>query len=1060
MLIYGYRRYSRPPVTQSPLTPRPARTSARSPAAAPAPPPPTAATSETILATSPTPLTTTTSPAVSSSTTKDSPLAVPPANPRVAPATPSNARSPTVSQSVVPSYSPAQAVAALLAETHEDVKRDTGIDLDSANTDVVSAHRQTRQQHSQPAESSWWDDAAEIARRLKEESKMDEKQPPIAYEPWRPPGPLPHKHHHATQARALHHTTTPSPLLTPPAAASPSADYVVESQPKAAAAAPLKPVAQPEASEPPQSTAVTDMAPSKASATPPAQPLQSTALVVQPNTYLVASPLRTIHPTPVLLSSPSLSPVILRPPVLPSTALVPPLAASSISLPSLSSASADPAWLYSAVASASSLLPPPALDTSTALITVSSPSAPSIGSAYYTTLPSYSTSFFNPLHPANQPILAFITDSSHMLAASTSSPTSSSLTSLTAAATSSASQVVAGSSEVSDLLSRSTLLVELLCVLVLFIGVLATAVDARYLVPLTPITFYVLYVCVQAVRANGGHTVLFPAALFAALMNPSHLVPSTSSSSSNTSNHHLLPRALFPVRRDMATLPPSAHLSPVSSSESMSSAASPSSARLHSPSSSPSVPRQSSDMDDTPLPPSSASFSLPAETLSPVALELSPSSVDKPAQSDDAALTPVGGGRRRERREGREEVAYEDEDEDVYEHKDDEVEHDVMDSPSRGKRVSFLNERRRGLVGGASSREVYDEQKGELSSPVHVSSARQPHLQSNSPSQPSRSMPTVSAETTKKDASFAADTTDDEELSSAASSTPPSPAQSASSTSSSTHSPIDRELSFFPPEPALDISGAMSSTLTVRFTYRHSVEECMQAYWDISQPDWEQTGHSLGLNTSRPAPPIPATPSASSSAGMPPSPSFRRESSAASAVDIEHAIVEWWHSTTSSSLFMRRQLNIHTKVPAVVKKAIGGTPIKRLTLDEHAQLDPDTRTFRLQCSNARYRKAILIHDTRTFTPHPEHPHEWSVLSCRFRLCVLPSCGLLKATVYGWVSGVWKAKQQEVGQRIGRRLERWREMRSMEERERARVEEVGGEVEDLGSGVSVEIGQSY
>ena len=228
---------------------------------------------------------------------------------------------------------------------------------------------------------------------------------------------------------------------------------------------------------------------------------------------------------------------------------------------------------------------------------------------------------------------------------------------------------------------------------------------------------------------------------------------------------------------------------------------------------------------------------------------------------------------------------------------------------------------------------------------------------------------------------------------------------------------------FSPPEPAIDISGAASTTLTVRFTYRHRWEDCVQAFWDISQPDWEQTGHSLGLNTSRPAPLAPVTPSASSSssAGVPPSPSFRRESSAASAVDIEYAVAEWWHSTTSSSLFLRRHLHVTTKVPAVVKKAINANSLKRLTLDEHAQLDPVSRTFRLQCSNSRYRKAVLIHDTRTFTPHPEQPNEWSVLSCRFRLCVLPSCGLLKGTVYGWVSGVWKGKQQEVGQRIGRRL---------------------------------------
>ena len=70
----------------------------------------------------------------------------------------------------------------------------------------------------------------------------------------------------------------------------------------------------------------------------------------------------------------------------------------------------------------------------------------------------------------------------------------------------------------------------------------------------------------------------------------------------------------------------------------------------------------------------------------------------------------------------------------------------------------------------------------------------------------------------------------------------------------------------------------------------------------------------------------------------------------------------------------------------------------------------------------------------------------------FRLCVLPSCGLLKGTVHAWVSGVWKAKQQEVGQRIGRRLERWREMRMVgEERERLRLEESESEVDAMEMG---------
>ena len=201
-------------------------------------------------------------------------------------------------------------------------------------------------------------------------------------------------------------------------------------------------------------------------------------------------------------------------------------------------------------------------------------------------------------------------------------------------------------------MNRSTLLMELLCVLVVFIGVLAATVDARYLVPLTPVTFYVMFVCVQAVRSNGGHTVLFPAALFSSLLQHSHFTSSSASTSSFAGNHHLLPRALFPVRRE---LPPSAHLSPVSSAASTSSVPSPSSAGMYSPSSTPAIPRSSSEMSDAPLPASSPPFALRADTLSPSSVMLSPISLRKPTPAGDDSPTPVESRSRRERSKGKEE---------------------------------------------------------------------------------------------------------------------------------------------------------------------------------------------------------------------------------------------------------------------------------------------------------------------------------------------------------------------------------------------------------------------
>ena len=111
--------------------------------------------------------------------------------------------------------------------------------------------------------------------------------------------------------------------------------------------------------------------------------------------------------------------------------------------------------------------------------------------------------------------------------------------------------------------------------------------------------------------------------------------------------------------------------------------------------------------------------------------------------------------------------------------------------------MSFLNERRREIVEEATSREEADDEKeAALSSPVNVSSTRLPHSRLELVASPSRSTSTIRSDSNVKDDSLATDTTDEDELSSAASSTPPSPTQFTAS--SSTHSPIDRELSFFP----------------------------------------------------------------------------------------------------------------------------------------------------------------------------------------------------------------------------------------------------------------------
>ena len=64
---------------------------------------------------------------------------------------------------------------------------------------------------------------------------------------------------------------------------------------------------------------------------------------------------------------------------------------------------------------------------------------------------------------------------------------------------------------------------------------------------------------------------------------------------------------------------------------------------------------------------------------------------------------------------------------------------------------------------------------------------------------------------------------------------------------------------FFPPEPVVDVSGSSTSTIAVKFTYRQRWEDVVQAFWDLTQPDWERTGHSLGLASNRLATPPSGT---------------------------------------------------------------------------------------------------------------------------------------------------------------------------------------------------------
>lgn len=121
--------------------------------------------------------------------------------------------------------------------------------------------------------------------------------------------------------------------------------------------------------------------------------------------------------------------------------------------------------------------------------------------------------------------------------------------------------------------------------------------------------------------------------------------------------------------------------------------------------------------------------------------------------------------------------------------------------------------------------------------------------------------------------------------------------------------------------------------------------------------------------------------------------------------------------------YIHRHLQLTLKIPSVIKKVVGPAT-KKIIIEERIKFDPVKQILLAQCNNPRMKKLLLIHETRSFTAsHDDEHHEsTTILACRFRVILLPTCGLLSSTLYKWLSLTWKQKQQEMGERIAKRLE--------------------------------------
>ena len=838
------------------------------------------------------------------------------------PAPSSPSRPPRRSLPPALTVNPAQAAAALREESKQDLLTSRaqlpGHRNDAQLPSVQPEEREQPAEQPPPDLMSIADQSPAIMEALKQESQQDlTGEFPRPFRPAAPTAPV---------------TTTFSPL--PP----PVPPQLATSTPPAelTAAISATPLSQPDVA--PLASAETSSLlseadlPSVSSAAPAASPVSTPA---------VASVILDTRLDPIVPAEVAPIPASPRTPIAPVTEPPPPSLPSSPTASLTVSAASSDGMLASAPAAPSLL---PSLSTSsqpdscTAHEAPLSPATSSVSELQPDLAPAVSEASSPPAEEPTEaavrlppaPSIAvsasapfFLPEPSPAAAVAASTPTSSSSPTpppLTVPVSPSAPE------QGEQLVHSSLLGVELLAVAVLLVAVFAAAMDARWLLPLAPVVAYVLFMCTQAVMKQPAASVLFPTTLLTAA---DRLTATTSSASafspvaaaSPSSSSFSSARPLRPVRLPAPTARSVQKQRPLPAGT---------------------VTRSSSSISTLSasyLAASQATVASVPETASLAVAPVSASSVQQPATAVHVSAfipsasdsLPVSGGM-----DGAElgEQQLEDEKQPSAPYL-----HDL----SGGEKAAAA----RGLRGTDIA--VQDNGKEERKEHVDIAAAGPSSLSSVAeadtvPAAVSSLRPSAVSVVSGSGAVASSDT----EIDGFA----PQQQEQLSSPSAD-----ERERSFFSPEPAVAMSGASSIALTVKFTYRHPWEEVVQAFWDVTQPDWERNGHTLGLAASRLATP----PSASSSSS--PRSAGGAAAAAASTDGIEHKVVEYWRSASTGCVFVRRDLHLGLKIPAVVKRCVG--PVKRVIVEERAQLDAANRVCRLQTTNPSLHKFLLIHETRT-----------------------------------------------------------------------------------------------
>lgn len=145
--------------------------------------------------------------------------------------------------------------------------------------------------------------------------------------------------------------------------------------------------------------------------------------------------------------------------------------------------------------------------------------------------------------------------------------------------------------------------------------------------------------------------------------------------------------------------------------------------------------------------------------------------------------------------------------------------------------------------------------------------------------------------------------------------------------------------------------------------------------------------------------------------------------------DLKYEMNHFHSDESSGRTHIIRLMHIGVKIPTVIRRVLGSINKQPPPMLERFFFDSKAREMRVETINPQLTRFVVIHETRRFVDHPQMK-DWCELHCRFRLYVLPSCGLLKATLAKWISQTWRGKQHQVSQAIDKKAAQLHQQRAV------------------------------